>query len=300
MNASYTWGISGTSFLWSYAILCVLTAGGIWLRRTSLLNARDGAVPGDGLDAHELAMLNGGPQLAVTVAATKLHRSGALATAASGTVTGPAGRPARGDDDVGELELEVYDAVERNPGISSRALWRELEDRPPVQRMVSRLTDCGLLLDDATRRRINWLWLWALPVLALGIARLTAGIRAGRPIEYLALLLVVVASAVLWYPFSLARPWATTRGRELLDSERGGRKKLDHLPIGAEIAMAVALFGLAALWVADPILASAWDVPREHTAGSGWGWGWGGGGGGCGGGGGGGGGGGCGGGGCGG
>ncbi|MDX6718915.1 MAG: hypothetical protein QOJ63_1169 [Solirubrobacteraceae bacterium] len=294
MNDTYTWGISGTSFLWAYGILCVLTAGGIWLRRASLLSARDAGVPSGGLDAHELAMLNGGPQLAITIAATKLHRLGALAAGASGTVTGAAGRPAHGDDDIGELEHEVYDAVERDPGISSRALCRRLEERPPIQRMVSELTDRGLLLDDATRRRITWLWLWAVPVLALGVARLVAGIQNGRPIEYLALVLAAAASAMLCYAFALARPWATARGRELLDTERGGRKKLDHLPIGAEIPMAVALFGAGALWTADPIFASAWEVPRER---SGFGWGTGSGGG-CGGGGCGGGGGGCGGGGC--
>ena len=66
MSESYTWGLSGTSFLVGYAFLCAAAAVAIWLRRKSLLEA--GATDtGQALDVYELAILNGGPKLAVTV-----------------------------------------------------------------------------------------------------------------------------------------------------------------------------------------------------------------------------------------
>ena len=99
MNESPTWGISGQTFLWCYAVAFVVTAGAVWLRRNSLLNAQDGAKPSK-LDVYELAMLNGGPQLAITIATAKLHRVGALVTSSGKKLrtAGPAEeRQRRGD-----------------------------------------------------------------------------------------------------------------------------------------------------------------------------------------------------------
>jgi len=180
MSESYTWGISGSSFLWLYVALCVATAVTIWLLRRSLLNTGD-----------------------------------------------------------------------------------------------------GLLLDDTRRALVNSLWLLALPVLALGIARVVAGVQNDRPVLYL----VIGVGAVGWATLKSAerRRRATARGGELLDSERGDRTSPAQTAVGAEIPLAVALFGVGALWAADPAITSAWSIPRERAWGDGSNGG-GGGGGGCGGG----------------
>jgi uncharacterized protein (TIGR04222 family) len=78
-----TWGISGPTFLWLYAAAFLATACVVWLRRKSLLNAQEGRAPSGTPDVYELAMLNGGPPLAITIATAKLHRLGALVTASS-------------------------------------------------------------------------------------------------------------------------------------------------------------------------------------------------------------------------
>lgn len=58
MSQSYTWGISGPSFLLAYAFLCIVAAVAIWLRRKSVLDA-GAAETGWALDVYELAILNG-------------------------------------------------------------------------------------------------------------------------------------------------------------------------------------------------------------------------------------------------
>jgi uncharacterized protein (TIGR04222 family) len=288
MSDSNTWGISGPTFLWLYVGLCLITAVTVWLLRRRLLNAGTGAPGSPSLDVYELAMLNGGPQLAITTAATKLHSEGAVAPGAKPKTIVAATRPAA----AGELEHEVYSAVERTNGISGRALRRELADCATIRAMTSRLTDAGLLLDERRRALVSSLWLAGLALLALGVARVVAGVQNDRPVLYLVIVLVAVGFATV--RFAVVRTRATARGLEQLDNRRGGRRRIAHTPVGAEIPLAVALYGTGVLWAADPSIASAWAVPREHAwaGGSGSSGGYGGGGSSCGGGGG------CGGGGC--
>jgi uncharacterized protein (TIGR04222 family) len=273
-----TWGISGPTFLWIYAAAFVVSACGAWLRRKSLLNAQDGRAPSGTPDVYEIAMLNGGPKLAITIATAKLHRLGALVTA-SGKKLRAAGRP---KSDLAELEHEVFDAVERVPGITARKLEQDLVGGTAIQRLSADLTRSGLLLDDAARAKVNTLWLWFVPVLALGAARVAAGIQHDRPVTFI--VLAVAAIAFITLKVAMSRPRATARGQEMLDRERAGRKTLGHVPIGSEIPMAVALFGAGALWAADPGLASTMSIARERSAWTGGGGCGAGGGGGCGGG----------------
>jgi uncharacterized protein (TIGR04222 family) len=259
MDETYTWGISGPSFLWLYIGLSLVAAIAIWLLRRWLLNTGEGTPAPVRLDVYELAMLNGGPQLAITTAAAKLHNEGALASGASAKTVVAATRPAHGSD----LEHEVYGAVERTNGMSGRVLRRQLEDCATIRAMSARLVDAGLLLDESRRSIVNALWLLYVPVVALGAARAVAGVQNDRPVLY-----IVIATAVVAWGmarFALKRVRATARGQERLDSERGGRTSIAHTPVGAEIPLAVALFGTGVLWAAEPAIASAWAVPREHA-----------------------------------
>ena len=277
-----TWGISSPTFLWLYAVAFVVTACGAWLRRKRLLNAQDGRAPSQTLDVYELAMLNGGPPLAITIAMAKLHRLGGL-VAGSGKKIRTAGRPKSDSEEITDLDHEVYDVADRSPGITARKLEREVAGGMAIQALQSRLTQAGLLLDDETREKVNWNWLLFLPVIGLGAARIVAGIQNERPVAFLVIAVCVVVFVTIMVARS--RPRATARGQELLDSQRGGRKTLGHTPMGAEIPMALALFGAGALWAADPGLASTLEIARERaTWAGGGGGGCGAGGGGCGGG----------------
>lgn len=259
------WGIGDPLFLGLYAAACVATAIGVWLRRRRLLGARDAPVPSTGAGVYELAMLNGGPALAITIATSKLHRRGALV--ADRAKLRAAGRPRDGDEPLADLDHEVYDVIERTPGIRRTNLERKVAGGPSVRALESTLTDAGLLLDEQARSRVNRSWLAFVPVVALGAARLVAG---GQSDDHLAILVVAVcAVALVAVLVARDRPHATALGRELLERRRGASAKLAHMPIGTEIPLAVALYGTGALWVADPGLASRLGIERERAATSG-------------------------------
>ncbi len=262
MTASHVWGVGNATFLWCYGVLCALSLAGIWLRRMSLSNVRAGAALPPRCDAYELAMLNGGPQLAITIAAAELHRMGSLARGSSGRLVKVRQRPDRVAGGTGELEDEVFDAVLRNPGASARALRQELDGCAPIRRMASTLIQAGLLLDDRRRAQVNRLWLWTLPLLVPGVARLAAVGGGDQAVPSLTVMLLALTGVAVW--LATQRPRATARGRRLLRSERAGRRTHGRMPSRCEIPAAVALYGAGVLWVADPGIAFAWDVPRER------------------------------------
>jgi uncharacterized protein (TIGR04222 family) len=262
MTDSHPWEVSNARFLLGYAVLCAVTLGGIWLRRRRLLNAGDGSAARRSFDAYEVAMLNGGPQLAITIAAAELHRVGSLAWQGSGRVLKVRRRPDRAADGTGELEEDVFEAVLGNPGVHAGTLRRQLATCASVRRLAATLVDAGLLLDDRRRAQVNRLWIWAVPLVGLGIARVVAVGDDDAAVTHVTMMLLAPTLAALG--LAMQRPWATARGRRLLKYERAGRRTLGHIPSQAEIPAAVALFGAGALWVADPDIAFAWAVPRER------------------------------------
>jgi uncharacterized protein (TIGR04222 family) len=274
MDGSYA--LLGSTQL--YAVLCVAVVGAMWLRRRSLLGAGDDAPLPHDLDAYEVAVLNGGPQLAITIAAAELHRRASLVR--SGRQIVARRPPGTGAGNGSDLEHEVFEAVQRNPGTSPRQLRRRLAGSPAIARIESDLTDAGLLLRAAQRTEIRWLWLWAVAPLALGAQGVVAAMNAGESVTEPGALLVGLALATLWVTGGRARP--TTRGIELLERERGGRSTPAHVPDQADVPMAVAVYGAGALWLANPAIASAWSAGRDGssrwsgTGGTGAGWGGGG------------------------
>lgn len=261
MATSHIWGMSSTTFMWAYVVLSALALAGVWLRRRSLLDGGAQTASPRPFDAYELAMLNGGPQLAMTIAAANLHRAGALTGGAKRTTMEVRQRPDRDADGIGELEEELFDAVQRNPGMPARTLRDEIAQCAPIRRVAATLTADGLLLDESRRRQLRRLALWLLPPIALGVAVTAIGADDGVLRAIVALALMLTAAAA-W--LALQRPRATRQGRQLLDGERNGRKTLGRVPSQAEIPAAVALYGAGALWLADPSFAAMWAVPREH------------------------------------
>ncbi|MGH2841484.1 MAG: TIGR04222 domain-containing membrane protein, partial [Solirubrobacteraceae bacterium] len=236
-----------------YVGLCVAVAVAVrWQWQRALgPNPRAESVE---LDVYRLAMLNGGPQLTITAAAARLHRSGLLREGDEPrtlVVDGPL------DADATDIERAVFDAVQRQPHIRSAELRRELADSEPVAQLASRLGDVGLLLKPETIARMRRLWLLAVPLLVLGAARLWAGVEADAQVGYLAIGVVAVAFATVW--LAGRRPWTTARGQAVVARKRADHRQLSTGGTSSQMPLAVALYGGAALWAAEPAIASAWS-----------------------------------------
>jgi uncharacterized protein (TIGR04222 family) len=259
MSGSDTWGIDGTTFLLLYGALCAATAVTIWLARRTMLNTGAGFAGTPELDAYEMALLNDGPQLAITTVATKLHGEHVLGSDEGTTIVAktPPEEPC-------EIEREVYDAIQRTNGMSSDVLRRTLENCASIRSMQARLTDAGLLLEPGRRLGVRALCVLALPVLMLGAARVFAGWENDQPILFIAIATFVVGACTL--NLAKRRTWATARGNALLAEQRE-RTNPDAAGLGSpEFPLAIALFGAGVLWLAAPQIASAWSVPRDAGA----------------------------------
>ncbi len=258
-----TWGISSPQFLWLYGGLCAIAAAAIWLTRMRALGAAPRSKdPTPDLEIAKIAMLSGGTQLAITTAATKLHRDGVLRPGAEErTLVVDGDLPAGAD----RLERAVYEAVRHEPGISVDQLRAELADSEPIQWMNSELTEVGLLVDEDKARRLRRLWLWLVLIALFGAVRIYAGVRNDKPIGYLTIMVLAVVVAAVWLARRPTR--ATARGSALVRAHRQEHEAIRRAPTANESVLAIALFGGAALWLADPGIASTLDVPRENRAG---------------------------------
>jgi uncharacterized protein (TIGR04222 family) len=270
LTIATTWGITGPQFLVGYGVICLVAAIVIRRRWSAALGPPDRSPLNDplpDLGLYKLAMLAGGPQLAITTAATKLHQDGIL-TAEDGRLE-LVGELATGAD---RLERAVADAVRREPGISAPAMRAELADSEPVQWLADELTQTGLLVDASQVRRVRRLWIVGALLGLLGIARIAAGLINGAPVGWL----VVMVGLVLFMTVWLTRQpiHATNRGRAMLVRQQREHDELRHNPVAGEVALTAALFGGGALWLAEPAMASSLGVPREEE------WRWSGGGGG--------------------
>jgi uncharacterized protein (TIGR04222 family) len=267
LTTATTWGITSTQFLFGYGALCVVAAIVIWRRwrRAVAPPEHGGEHPQPELDLFALAMLGGGPQLALTSALTRMHDDGLLRVRRREATLKAAGVLPRTAD---PLERAVYEAVSAEPGISSNALRARLVHDEAIRSMSARLESAGLLIDEDEARRFGRLWLVGVALVALGVARIFAGWSNDAAVEGVIAMVLVVAFATVW--LARQRPIATVRGRELLARRREERDDLRRHAAKGEGAMAVALFGGGALWLADPAIASALGVPREEEAQAGW------------------------------
>lgn len=265
--ATTTWGITSTQFLAVYGVLCVVAATWIWWHWHEATGSRErGADPLPDLGVYELALLGGGRQLAITSALTRLHGDHVLRIRRlEGTLKVSGKLEAAADP----IERAVYEAVRREPGISTTALRAELGQDAALTSMSARLTQSGLLLDEERTARIRRLWIVGALLAALGVARIVAGLDNDAAIGWTTAIVLAVAFATYW--LVRQRPVATHRGRDVLGRLRTENEQLRRHPRAGEGALSVALFGGGALWLADPTFASALGVPREDEGGGWWG-----------------------------
>jgi uncharacterized protein (TIGR04222 family) len=272
LTTATTWEITGTQFLWCYGGVCAVAGGTILLHWQRILGPTEPAadeMPELGL--YELAALGDGPQLAITSAASQLHRDG-LIRAGDGDGLETVGEL---DDDADPIERAVFETVRAEPGICAYEMRERVEKSEALRSMIAELTDDGLLIErDAATALARRILLFGGLLTLLGLGRIAAGAIGGQHVGGLVLMVAVVVIGSIW--LTGRTPVATHRGRAKLQRWRDAHDDLRRNPVGGECALAAALFGASVLWLASPDIASALGVEREATSSGG------GGGGGCG------------------
>lgn len=268
--AADTWGISGPAFVGLYAVLAVVAAIGAFAGRWAVARRGQGDVPRVDLAATPIdaAYLNRGPTLAVLAACAALKACGALsAEPGKRVVARPVDLPPR----LPRLSWYVHQAATRPVRLS------QLAGQPPVaaelREIGDRLRRAGLLVTAAGLRAQRAIGLLLAAVLGLGIVRLVAGVRNGRPVENLIVLLVVVSVATVVYQVTVRR--ATPAGQRALAEARQRNHALSpgmkpswssYGPDKA--ALSIGVFGAAAMWAADPGFAGGLGLSQPSAGGS--------------------------------
>ncbi|MFB9446204.1 TIGR04222 domain-containing membrane protein [Dactylosporangium vinaceum] len=255
-----TWGIPGPQFLWLYFGLAAVAIIGvlIWRRSItggpSLRSARD-------LTPTQAALINGDRRLAVYSSLAALRTAGSIETDKQGklrqTAIPPTGAP--------ELDRAIY-SVAAN-GITTTGVQTHPTVRAVLDRAESELAQAGWILDSQARRTVRMGALVVFAVVALGIARVFAGIANERPVTNLVLMMIPVLVIAL---FLLGVPRVSSSGKRLLARMRSAAQ---HLSPGQKpswatygpqaAALSVGLFGVGAFLVADPAFAAEAELQRN-------------------------------------
>jgi len=255
-----TWGVPGPQFLWLYfglAALAIITVL-IWRRSytggPSLRNAPN-------LTATQAALINGDRRLAIYSSLAALRAAGAVESDSRGTLKQLNHPPV----DSSELDRAVYAAAGRQ--VTAVAAQSDKAVRALLDRTEAELAQQGWILDEPARRSVRQGALVVFAVVALGIARVVAGVSNDRPVTNLVLLMIpviVVAFALLRVPRVSAagkRQLTRMRGRVQHLSPRQSPSWSTYGPQDA--ALSVGLFGVGAFWLADPAFAEAAELQRN-------------------------------------
>ncbi|WP_161934796.1 TIGR04222 domain-containing membrane protein [Frankia sp. R43] len=296
-----TWGISGPAFLSIYGWALVGVAGLVFLMRQRMLSRADGSPVHSSSQLHgDYAYLTGGLERAVNVAVVSLCEQGYLCPAEPHGWLQVARRPAPGV--VGPVEQMVLDGVGAMDAARPSQLVSRLARDPRVVAAHGHLAGSGFVASPQQVRTIRALNSFFLPLLGIGLIRLVFGVSRHRPVGFLVGELVVTVLLVIVATLPWRGPLLTSAGHRVVRQARADFGGLRSGGLQGERALAVSLFGLAALWTADRNLAGwlGFDRPRRdgssfgggssgscgggYVGGGGCGGGHGGGGGGCGGG----------------
>ncbi len=264
-SSSVTWGISGPTFLVGYGLLALAVLLGVFAARRQIAagSASTAARELDG-QPHDIAYLNGGPELAVLSALSSMRVAGTVVAEGRGRIRAE-GQPATS---ASELERAVHLAAA--PPMARYELLRNGIVRTALENTRRRLEDAGLLLSAEQQRRIRLLALWRVAVTVLGLARLVAGVANGAPVGFLVLelLAVGIVAAILL----IRVPKRSRRGTARLKALRGQHTELDPKmrPNWAAYGPAHAALGVGAAADDDPAAAvgpRSWLAPGDRGTG---------------------------------
>jgi uncharacterized protein (TIGR04222 family) len=260
-----TWGISGPDFLRVYlgaGLVFLVIAIAIRLSVTRAGGTGSGRTP----SAPEVAFLVGGRTQAIYSSVAALRAAGAIGTGSGRALSATGPQP----DGATPLDVAVYDAAQR--GVAMGRLSNDYRVRTALGELQSRVATSGWLLDPSERARARLGSLLLLGLTGFGVVRIAAGVANDRPVGYLVGLAIVTLLLALVF---FAAPRVSRAGRSVLAETRARNR---HLALRqapswstygmAGAAMGVALYGAAALWVADPSFAASVGLHRA-AAGSG-------------------------------
>jgi uncharacterized protein (TIGR04222 family) len=262
--AADTWGISGPRFLLYFvaaAIVAFFVSG--FIRRALY----SGAVqPGWEPNAEQLAYFAGGPRQAVLAALAGLRAEQAVASAGGGRLT-VTGRVTAGPS---PLTWAVYQAAQG--GVRARGLENDPTVKPALADLRDVLVSQGWLLTGARRFAIATIGtLPILAVLAVGIARINAGIANNKSVGLLIVLTAVVGLVAVVLLLAVGeqsrageRALTAMQLRYAHLSPRSNPALATYGATGA--AMSVALFGAFALWSFDPAFATDVEMMRGASS----------------------------------
>ncbi len=207
-----TWGIDGPSFLLAYVVI----AAAVWVvgtrvRRT-IADGRPHRPVGDLTGhPHDIAYLNGGPELAVYSALASMHLEGTIAPE-RGSV-----RAVGRQDGADGLERAIHFTAAVPVDRKRLQFHRPVVDA--LAEIDARLVESGLLLSADQRRRVRGVGWWMVGVAGLGLLRLLAGVAEAKPVGFLAVALFAVAVVAV---VQLSRTPRRTRlgDRTLADLQR--------------------------------------------------------------------------------
>jgi uncharacterized protein (TIGR04222 family) len=276
-----TWGISGPAFLGGYLIVgTVLAIAALRTRRATgavgtSAHGRHGreftnrftAPPGGpGADPYLVAFLNGGSKLAVLGGQSALRAYGLLGEGSGAPVPVVGPRPTAGPR--WPLELAILGTTDR-PVPYSR-LQSDPEVNTALRALSDELVRHRLLVSEQRRDRLRLWGLALFGLFALGVWRLVDGIGTGHPVGFLVPpTLLAGAGTVLWY---LRLPRRTPASDAALAGLRDEHAHLapalhpDWAAIGpAAAALSVAVFGIGAIWAADPAFAGELEIAKAAS-----------------------------------
>lgn len=253
-----TWGISGKEFLLIYAVLLLTVLfTNAWLRRRAMQGGprvTSRTPPPLGLD--ELAYLAGGADALGASALVGLCEQGAV----------HAGRERRVvADDLGPdlaataAQCALYDELVHVGGVQVRYAGELLKNTRTLKVIRHTLAAHELVPGDRLRACNRLGALNFALLLLLGVVRVGAGLHGHHPFEYLILLMI---ATVFLGIRTLRVPRVTPGGRALLQQTQEDAKALLRDSRPGDRALAVALFGVGALWQAAPSIAAELGFAR--------------------------------------
>lgn len=262
--SNVTWGISGPDFLVGYGLLALATLLWIMVARWRLAAGPGGPATGEfSGQPHDIAYLNGGPELAVLSALSSMRVAGTVVAEGKGRLR--SSQALGTDADPLERAIHLTAAVP----ISRRQLLTYQIVRTALEKPRQRLEDAGLMLSARQQRRIKRTGLWMVALGGLGLLRLLAGAANGAAVGYLILelLAVGVVAAILLSraPNRSRRGVAELKRLRVQHNELDPRMRPDWTTYGPALAgLGVGIFGARALWASDPAFAA--DVEAQRVA----------------------------------
>jgi uncharacterized protein (TIGR04222 family) len=244
--------LRGPEFLALYVIvMAAAVMACLLLRRLMISSSDDGPPPGARLDPYEIAYLAGGASLATDTALATLVQRGLLAVdSARRRIIARAGAPQSDHP----FERAVY--LNASPeGTAIDTIRRNSSHNTEL--LAARLKAHGLVLSDDQALQAGLLSAALMMIVTLfGAIKILVGVARGRPVGFLFFLCLI--SLLVALAFYKKRPHRTRAGDRYLSRLKMENAALEYTAkekpsrlMGADLALAVGLFGIGALWISD-------------------------------------------------